>query len=87
MVKLVVALGIGVCLLVVIAVFVFGYLVFEAVASAIRGHGADYNDLEFGDDEDFNFEETRTTRKTSDSELRTLLGTVYPHNDEEKGKN
>jgi len=84
---LVLALGIGLCLLVVFALLVFGYLVFEAVASAIRGHGDDYNDLEFGDDdEDFDFENTRTTRKTSDSELRTLLGTVYPHDDEEEGK-
>jgi len=84
---LVLALGIGLCLLVVFALLVFGYLVFEAVASAIRRHGGDYNDLEFGDDdEDFDFKNTRTTRKTSDSELRTLLGTVYPHDDEEEGK-
>lgn len=90
MVALVFALGVGLCLFTVVALLVFGYLLFEAISSVIRGHGDDYNDLEFGDDEedlDSWLEGTRTTRKTSDSELKPLLGTIYPRDAEDEGKN
>jgi hypothetical protein len=76
------ALGIAFCLLLVLGVFVVGYLVLEVV----RAHADNYDDLEFDDDDDFGFEDTRTTGKTSDAEVRTLLGAVYPL-DKERGKN
>lgn len=68
MLGFVVALGIGICFLVVLAVAVFAWILFDSLVAHFRERDDDGTD----------------DWETDDDELSPLLGVVAPHKDEKE---